>query len=152
MTAITSRLHVRWETPKQQMNNTSWNVKVTVGDEIRTISEWSKIVGISPGAFAERLERWKPGDLLARSGTLRHAFVIQGQKTKTHCKRGHSFSGENLRIDRNDVQICLTCYIARYKSAIFRRSRLRAEKRLIKRQIVDFMPRQAAWKKGLSSC
>lgn len=46
----------RWTTNLQQANNKRTNHFVTIGNEKRTISEWSRISGISKGVIRQRLQ------------------------------------------------------------------------------------------------
>lgn len=41
--------------------------------------------------------------------TLRGISVQADNARKTHCLRGHGFSGDNLRIDKTGRRICRTC-------------------------------------------
>lgn len=40
---------------------------------------------------------------------LRGESFSARQKRQTHCFRGHSLSGENLRVDRGSLRICVAC-------------------------------------------
>ena len=44
-----------------------------------------------------------------REHTLRGNSIQAQNARKTHCLRGHPFSGENLRIDRTNRRICRAC-------------------------------------------
>jgi hypothetical protein len=45
----------RWETPTEQMNNTSRNRFIEFDDRIQTISQWSKEIGLRPGTLRRRI-------------------------------------------------------------------------------------------------
>ncbi len=50
-------LNVRWETRKEQMNNTRSNVKICRNGVTRTIAQWSEELGISAVAMYQRVSR-----------------------------------------------------------------------------------------------
>lgn len=55
----------RWTTRKQQVNNTSRNIVVTVGGETHTIAEWSETTGIHRSTLVSRyLKKRSPEDFL----------------------------------------------------------------------------------------
>lgn len=47
----------RWATQKEQQNNRSNTIHLTVGDETHTISEWSEITGIKRGTIWSRMRK-----------------------------------------------------------------------------------------------
>ena len=50
-------------------------------------------------------------DMMRKS---RHPFAAE--KTKTHCKRGHSLAGKNLRVHKNGRRQCILCMRMMQKS------------------------------------
>jgi len=51
----------KWATRKEQANNTRRNRNITINDETKSISEWSRIFGINRFAIAWRLDSgWSP--------------------------------------------------------------------------------------------
>jgi hypothetical protein len=44
-----------------------------------------------------------------RENTLRGSSIVAVQARKTHCKRGHPLSGENLSIRKDGGRECLAC-------------------------------------------
>ena len=47
----------RWATVKEQCNNTSRNVSITINGESRTPSQWADITGVSPRLIYQRHKR-----------------------------------------------------------------------------------------------
>ena len=58
----------RWATAKEQANNTRRSHYLTFNGETHTITEWSKITGLSPGCIRGRLGvcGWSVGDALTK--------------------------------------------------------------------------------------
>jgi hypothetical protein len=55
----------RWVTATTQARNTRRNVKITIGDETKCVSEWAKQEGIDPITLGNRVSRgWRGADLL----------------------------------------------------------------------------------------
>lgn len=53
----------RWATQKEQGNNTSYNVLITVGGVTRTAKQWSEITGIGDSTIRNRIRcGWDPDD------------------------------------------------------------------------------------------
>lgn len=50
----------RWATKREQASNTRRNVHLTMGAETKTMSEWSRHVGLSIGTIHSRLKRGWP--------------------------------------------------------------------------------------------
>lgn len=48
----------RWATSKQQSTNKTTNRHISYNDKTLTISEWSKIIGISSNALSKRISKW----------------------------------------------------------------------------------------------
>lgn len=46
----------RWATPTEQMNNVSYNVRLTYNNETHTIAEWAKIVGLKQDTIQARIK------------------------------------------------------------------------------------------------
>ena len=59
----------RWATQKEQQNNRSNTIYLTVGDEKHTISEWSEITGIKRGTIWSRLKKGYPPNMIIRAVT-----------------------------------------------------------------------------------
>ena len=49
----------------------------------------------------------------SRDNVLRGDSVCSENSKKTHCKRGHEFSGENMRLLKNGGRFCKKCRIIR---------------------------------------
>jgi hypothetical protein len=47
----------RWATPKEQLNNTRWNVVLTFQGEALTIAQWSERLGANHTSICNRLRR-----------------------------------------------------------------------------------------------
>ena len=55
----------RWATMKEQQNNRSNNIRISINGEEKTISEWSKITGISRSTLEWRVKHnWTESELL----------------------------------------------------------------------------------------
>lgn len=55
----------RWATPKEQAQNTSTNVNITINGETHCLTEWSRISGINCKTLRRRLQNgWDHNDLL----------------------------------------------------------------------------------------
>lgn len=79
--------NVRWETPTQQMRNTSWNRQVTINDETKTVSTWASENGLNWKTLWGRIEDgWPPERLLlpvgqyAKKLTAEHVAEIRSLK------------------------------------------------------------------------
>ena len=50
-------------------------------------------------------------EILTQSEHLKLHFkeMLKRRIKKTHCPKGHSYSGENLRLTKNGAQVCKTC-------------------------------------------
>jgi hypothetical protein len=58
--------NVRWATPREQQNNKRNNRLITINGEMRTLSEWVRISGVSRQALYRRIkEGWPPEQLLS---------------------------------------------------------------------------------------
>lgn len=60
-----------------------------------------------------------------RTNVLRGRTVVSEMAARTHCKQGHPFAGDNLKVRANGVRVCRTCTRAA-KRAAKARSRLKA--------------------------
>ena len=72
----------------------------------------------------------------SQSENLKQAFIKNRARSynskKTHCSKGHAFSGENLSFYKNN-RICKAC--ARIKSAIHR---LKTRPRIISKNVINY--------------
>lgn len=48
----------RWATPSEQSRNTSRNVWIEWGGELKILADWATLLGITHSALAVRIERW----------------------------------------------------------------------------------------------
>lgn len=66
----------RWATYKQQANNTSVNLRITVNGETHTPSEWEEITGIKQATIRYRWHRGRRGnDLFAKPYTMNKNYL-----------------------------------------------------------------------------
>lgn len=56
----------RWADRLTQMNNTTQNVYVTIGEETHTVAEWSRICGVSDATIRKRIEHGYQGEDLIK--------------------------------------------------------------------------------------
>ena len=92
-----SKGNCRWATPKEQARNRRNNVIITANGKSLHSLDWARIAGVSHRAIADRLKRGLPPEEIVRPVTK-----------KDKCVRGHSLSGNNLRIS-NGHRICRAC-------------------------------------------
>ena len=67
----------RWATLSEQMNNRSDNVCISLGSEIRTITQWAEKLGVKKDTLWKRLKRMSP----------REALVVSRKKIWSHGTR-----------------------------------------------------------------
>lgn len=112
----------RWATVKEQQNNKSSNLKVTIDGVTRTASEWADRAGIKLATIQSRLEiGWSGADLLKPA---------QHQRHWTHCSNGHEFTTENTIVNRKG-RLCRTCVKS---SAVADRAKNRIRRNELQRQ------------------
>lgn len=61
----------RWATPKEQLNNTRVNRRLTCNGRTETLTEWAKILGITPTTLAGRLKKMSVKKALTWKGKFR---------------------------------------------------------------------------------
>jgi hypothetical protein len=73
-------MNCRWATYKQQMNNKSTNVLITIGTETRTVTEWAVSAGLPVESFRRRLYNgWKAAIALAKPFQKRRKIIFDGK-------------------------------------------------------------------------
>ena len=58
--------NIRWETPRQQANNTRNNVSYTYNGETFNQAEWARKIGITPEGLLKRVNKWGIKEALSR--------------------------------------------------------------------------------------
>lgn len=91
----------RWETPIEQNRNYSRNHRVTAFGKTLCLEEWAEHLNIPAYRIRARLKA-----CLSPEEALTPHY--RSNKFKTHCKRGHALSGDNL-IVRRDGRECAQC-------------------------------------------
>lgn len=101
----------RWETAKDQGRNTRSNVLLTYNGETRTVVEWAEHLHVSAPMIYQRIaSEWPVEEALTiPSGMSRPSRPKRTESLKTHCKRGHPLSGDNLRVNKKGQRSCWTC-------------------------------------------
>jgi len=95
----------RWATTQQQSRNKRTTRLLAHGGHVLPLCEWAERTGIESEAILARLRR---GWTIARALTV-PAEPDWRQIEKTHCKRGHAFSGSNLYLDPKGRKACRAC-------------------------------------------
>jgi len=52
----------KWSTPKEQANNTRYNVRITHEGQTKTVAEWSEILGVRRSIIYHLVAKKKPLD------------------------------------------------------------------------------------------
>jgi len=97
----------RWATIEQQSNNKGNSRIIEYNGERMTMSQWAAKIGLAYSTLRGRLDcsGWSIEQAL-NTPRLENGH---NNKKKTHCKRGHPFSGDNLAIDHRGHRYCKTC-------------------------------------------
>lgn len=100
----------RWATAAQQLSNTRKSRLITWGGETLCISAWARKLGMTPRQLHGRINAgWTIEEAFTKPrDSYSSGYVHPGSK-KTHCKRGHELSGENLRVNSKGQRSCKTC-------------------------------------------
>lgn len=105
-----------WATRKTQSNNRRNNVRITYNGITKTATEWAHSLGLRGGdVILKRIKNGIPlGEALTiprlpremQQAAINAAALLR--KSRTHCKRGHPLSGDNL-YEYKGGRTCLTC-------------------------------------------
>ena len=94
----------RWATMREQSRNTRRNVRVTIKGQTRCLSEWVEITGVSYNASQKAIRKGIDPELVF-FGPPR-----QKHADKTHCPKGHPYSGANLyEVPGSKHRMCRAC-------------------------------------------
>lgn len=111
-----SPANCRWATRREQQTNLRSNIWLTAKGETKTITEWSRQLGLGHSTIADRLMRGLsveealiPEKLLDLSGlSLGGRANGDRQMARTHCKNGHPFDEVNT-FHNGRQRVCRAC-------------------------------------------
>jgi len=107
----------RWATKREQAINRECNLMVTIGNERKLACEVAKEVGVKTDTIVSRYERGLgPEEILSKERLFfKDGLALGGaangkrQKSKSHCKKGHEYSGDNLSTTPQGWRVCKRC-------------------------------------------
>lgn len=127
----------RWATRLQQMRNQRTTRWVTISGKRYRVAELAAKSGIKGDIIISRANRG-----LGLSGVLSKkryyntnnwhkavAVRVANQIARTHCKRGHPLSGDNMYRNKHGGRVCRTCEKAKHARKAATRKAERAAKR-----------------------
>lgn len=113
-----------WADRETQQNNRRPNKRITWRGETRTVSQWSRKLGLHRNTIDQRLANGWPLDKVFSSEMHRDLSGLalgghaSGEKARraTHCKRGHPFDQENTLLTPKGTRVCRRCHAMRQRN------------------------------------
>lgn len=123
----------RWADRKQQQKNRSNALFVTIEGETFRLMDLAKSSGVDRATLMDRVKRGLPyAQVISREKLLDTTGLALGgkangkrQKAKTHCPKGHPYSGTNVILSKEGYRRCRTCWNIKEAN---RRKRIKQEK------------------------
>lgn len=115
----------RWASRKEQQRNQRRAVFVEIGGTRYRAIELAELAGVKTDTILDRVnrglcyedvispERRYVWDHLAKVGGEANG---RRQRAKTHCPKGHAYTPDNLRANKQGYRGCLTCHRERERS------------------------------------
>jgi hypothetical protein len=114
----------RWATARQQAQNTSFNRLIEWRGEIRCITEWARLLGVTTRVIFGRINSgWPIDEVMSKGRRERVSSYVHPASLKTECKRGHALVGANLRINPRGLRSCVVCNLAMSRARYLRKTR-----------------------------
>lgn len=116
----------RWATNKEQQRNKRNNRRMTFGGRTMTQAEWSEVTGINVVALNHRRRAgWSVEEMLTIAVDKKASMARYWRRQaalRTHCKRGHELTDNNIYKRGVSSKDCRKC-------ALFRAIRFREKQR-----------------------
>lgn len=124
-----------WATQKEQMRNRRGVNRVTIEGTTYLAIDLAERAGLDPRTIVKRArtcstlaEVLSPEKKVDKTGlALGGTANGQRQKAKTHCPKGHEYSGHNLIIRPEGWRTCRICLYAKMKRRLERKKREAAQ-------------------------
>jgi hypothetical protein len=107
----------RWATSKEQMRNRRNTVFIVLDGVTYKLSELVELSGLKPDTIKDRAIRGMTyGQVIAKSKYINVSGLALGgaisskrRQEKTHCKRGHEFTPENIYMQKRNGKQARSC-------------------------------------------